>query len=171
MCLQVTAILVMYGLPRLLTGSILAHECMHAWFVLNYIDCSGKALNEGLSQLMALMWIEAQTGQVCLHTHNQKLPSRSFKHLTPAPPESLSLPPYLLYLGTVVALTDIEGAQLAVNPQHASKTTGSCCTVTLSSRQIMQHFSASHAEEKALLAILRHSHDVPSLGCLACGAM
>ena len=57
----------MYGLPRLLTGSILAHECMHAWFVLNYIDCSGKAVNEGLSQLMALMWIEAQHDQVCLH--------------------------------------------------------------------------------------------------------
>ena len=64
--LQVTAILVMYGLPRLLTGSILAHECMHAWFVLNYIDCCGKAVNEGLSQLMALMWLEAQLDQVCL---------------------------------------------------------------------------------------------------------
>ena len=62
--MQVTAILVMYGLPRLLTGSILAHECMHAWFVLNYIDCGNKAVNEGLSQLMALMWIEAQHDQV-----------------------------------------------------------------------------------------------------------
>ena len=61
---QVTAVLVMYGLPRLLTGSILAHECMHAWFVLNYIDCASKAVNEGLSQLMALMWIEAQHNQV-----------------------------------------------------------------------------------------------------------
>ncbi|KAK7842096.1 protein da1-related 1, partial [Quercus suber] len=28
---EVTAILVLYGLPRLLTGSILAHEMMHAW--------------------------------------------------------------------------------------------------------------------------------------------
>ena len=63
--LQVTALLVMYGLPRLLTGSILAHECMHAWFVLNYIDCSNKTVNEGLSQLMALIWVEAQKSQVC----------------------------------------------------------------------------------------------------------
>ena len=56
----------MYGLPRLLTGSILAHECMHAWFVLNHIDCCGKAVNEGLAQLMALLWVEAQVDQVCL---------------------------------------------------------------------------------------------------------
>ena len=26
-----SAILVLYGLPRLLTGAILAHELMHAW--------------------------------------------------------------------------------------------------------------------------------------------
>ena len=58
----------MYGLPRLLSGSILAHECMHAWLVLNYIDCCGKVLNEGMSQLMALMWVEAQVDQVCPST-------------------------------------------------------------------------------------------------------
>lgn len=63
-CVQVTALLVLYGLPRLLTGTILAHECMHAWFVLNYIDCSNKTVNEGLSQLMALIWIEAQRDEV-----------------------------------------------------------------------------------------------------------
>lgn len=28
---EVTAILVLYGLPRLLTGCILAHECTHAY--------------------------------------------------------------------------------------------------------------------------------------------
>ncbi|KAF3530114.1 hypothetical protein DY000_02036399, partial [Brassica cretica] len=32
---EVTAILILYGLPRLLTGSILAHEMMHAWLRLN----------------------------------------------------------------------------------------------------------------------------------------
>ncbi|CAA2985274.1 DA1 isoform X1 [Olea europaea subsp. europaea] len=32
---DVTAILILYGLPRLLTGSILAHEMMHAWLRLN----------------------------------------------------------------------------------------------------------------------------------------
>ncbi|MQM15849.1 hypothetical protein Taro_048803 [Colocasia esculenta] len=35
---EVTAILILYGLPRLLTGSILAHEMMHAWLRLNG-DC------------------------------------------------------------------------------------------------------------------------------------
>lgn len=67
--LQVVGLLVMYGLPRLLTGSILAHECMHAWFVLNYVDCSNKTVNEGLSQLLALMWIEAQKDQVSQTVH------------------------------------------------------------------------------------------------------
>lgn len=28
---EVTAICILFGLPRLLTGSILAHELMHAW--------------------------------------------------------------------------------------------------------------------------------------------
>lgn len=28
---EVTAILALYGLPRLLTGCILAHECTHAY--------------------------------------------------------------------------------------------------------------------------------------------
>ncbi|KAK6156178.1 hypothetical protein DH2020_010426 [Rehmannia glutinosa] len=32
---EVTAILVLYGLPRLLTGAILAHELMHGWLRLN----------------------------------------------------------------------------------------------------------------------------------------
>ncbi|KAG2278054.1 hypothetical protein Bca52824_060609 [Brassica carinata] len=31
----VTAILILYGLPRLLTGSIMAHEMMHAYLRLN----------------------------------------------------------------------------------------------------------------------------------------
>lgn len=33
-----TAVLVLYGLPRLLTGSILAHEMMHAWLRLKDLD-------------------------------------------------------------------------------------------------------------------------------------
>ena len=31
----VTAILVLFGMPRLLTGSVLAHELMHAWIKLS----------------------------------------------------------------------------------------------------------------------------------------
>lgn len=37
---EVTAILILYGLPRLLTGAILAHETMHAWLRINGIYSS-----------------------------------------------------------------------------------------------------------------------------------
>ncbi len=62
LCLQV-----LYGLPRLLTGSILAHECMHAW--LRMSGCSShqhlpEQVEEGLSQLMAYLWLEGQQAQV-----------------------------------------------------------------------------------------------------------
>lgn len=58
--LQVTAILVLYGLPWLLTGSILAHECMHAWLRLRGVTRLPLETEEGLCQLMALLWLEAQ---------------------------------------------------------------------------------------------------------------
>lgn len=58
--LQVTAILVLFGLPYLLTGSILAHECMHAWLRLNGVNHLSLDIEEGLCQLMALLWLEAQ---------------------------------------------------------------------------------------------------------------
>jgi Protein DA1 len=57
---DVTAILVLYGLPRLLTGSILAHECMHAWLRLSGFPHLSPEVEEGLCQLMALLWLEAQ---------------------------------------------------------------------------------------------------------------
>ena len=59
-CLQVTAILVLYGLPRLLTGSILAHEVMHAWLRMHGCTHLGPKEEEGLCQLVALLWLERQ---------------------------------------------------------------------------------------------------------------
>jgi hypothetical protein len=56
----VTAILVLSGLPRLLTGCILAHELMHAWLRLGGFDNLPLQVEEGLCQLMALLWLEAQ---------------------------------------------------------------------------------------------------------------
>ena len=57
---RVTAILVLFGLPRLLTGSILAHECMHAYLKFaNKTDLT-PIVEEGLCQLMAYLWIEHQ---------------------------------------------------------------------------------------------------------------
>lgn len=58
---HVSAILVLYGLPRLVTGSIVAHETMHAWLKLNHITGLKPEVEEGLCQLMALIWLEKQT--------------------------------------------------------------------------------------------------------------
>ncbi|KAF3323961.1 Protein DA1-related 1 [Carex littledalei] len=58
---QVTAILVLYGLPRLFTGSILAHEMMHAWLRLNGYTCLEPDVEEGICQVMAHMWLESET--------------------------------------------------------------------------------------------------------------
>lgn len=55
---EVTAILVLQGLPRQLTGSILAHESMHAWLRLNGYRQLSAEIEEGLCQLMALLWLE-----------------------------------------------------------------------------------------------------------------
>jgi hypothetical protein len=77
---RVTAILVLHGLPRLLTGSIIAHECMHAWLRLSgFLQGFGAAaannnnsnnnnmshqlpveMEEGLAQLMAFLWLQRE---------------------------------------------------------------------------------------------------------------
>jgi len=57
---RVTAILILFGLPRLLTGSILAHECMHAYLKLSNKTELTPTVEEGLCQLMAYLWIEQQ---------------------------------------------------------------------------------------------------------------
>lgn len=57
---EVTAILVLYGLPRLLTGSILAHELMHAWLRLNGFRNLRPDVEEGICQVLAHMWLESE---------------------------------------------------------------------------------------------------------------
>ena len=54
---QVTAILVLAGLPRVMAGAILAHECMHAWLRLSGVSHMQPQLEEGLCQLMASLWL------------------------------------------------------------------------------------------------------------------
>ncbi|KAJ0239034.1 Powdery mildew resistance protein [Hirschfeldia incana] len=58
---EVTAILVLYGLPRLLTGYILAHEMMRAYLRLNGYRNLNKVMEEGICQVLAHMWLESQT--------------------------------------------------------------------------------------------------------------
>ncbi|KAJ4812473.1 Protein DA1 [Rhynchospora pubera] len=57
---HVTAILVLYGLPRLFTGSILAHELMHAWLRLNGYKGLEPEVEEGICQVMAHKWLESE---------------------------------------------------------------------------------------------------------------
>ncbi|KAL2242046.1 UNVERIFIED_CONTAM: Protein DA1-related 1 [Sesamum indicum] len=57
---EVTAILILYGLPRLLTGTILAHEMMHAWLRLNGYRTLRQDVEEGICQVIASMWLESQ---------------------------------------------------------------------------------------------------------------
>lgn len=61
---HVTAILVLNGLPRLQTGSILAHELMHAWIHMNAVSGLPLQTEEGLCQLLAYLWIERQQTEV-----------------------------------------------------------------------------------------------------------
>lgn len=57
---DVTAVLILYGLPRLLTGSILAHEMMHAWLRLNGYRTLAQDVEEGICQVLAYMWLDAE---------------------------------------------------------------------------------------------------------------
>ncbi|GLT39103.1 hypothetical protein SLA2020_133100 [Shorea laevis] len=57
---EVTAILILYGLPRLLTGSILAHEMMHGWLRLKGYPNLSLEVEEGICQVLAHMWLESE---------------------------------------------------------------------------------------------------------------
>ncbi|KAM7516610.1 hypothetical protein LguiA_006193 [Lonicera macranthoides] len=57
---EVTAILILYSLPRLLTGSILAHEMMHAWLRLKGYPNLSPDVEEGICQVLAHMWLESE---------------------------------------------------------------------------------------------------------------
>ncbi|CAN1224921.1 Protein DA1-related 1 [Linum grandiflorum] len=57
---EVTAILILFGLPRLLTGSILAHELMHAWLRLQGFSNLSPEVEEGICQVLAHMWLDSE---------------------------------------------------------------------------------------------------------------
>ncbi|KAF5752946.1 protein DA1-related 1-like isoform X1 [Tripterygium wilfordii] len=57
---EVTAILILYGLPRLLTGSILAHEMMHAWLRLKGYPNMSPEVEEGICQVLGHMWLDSE---------------------------------------------------------------------------------------------------------------
>ncbi|GMH17838.1 hypothetical protein Nepgr_019679 [Nepenthes gracilis] len=53
---EVTAILILFGLSRLLIGSNLAHEMMHAWRHLNGYPNLSLEVEEGICQVLTHMW-------------------------------------------------------------------------------------------------------------------
>ncbi|KAK2426631.1 Protein DA1-related 1 [Trifolium repens] len=77
---EVTAILVLYGLPRLLTGSILAHEIMHAWLRLKGYPNLSPEVEEGICQVLAHMWLESE---LYSGSGNNNAPSSSSSSATP----------------------------------------------------------------------------------------
>jgi len=60
---SVTAILILSGLPRALTTSIVVHECVHAWLKL-HPNCNTRGIDrqseEGVCQLVAHLYLEDQ---------------------------------------------------------------------------------------------------------------
>jgi hypothetical protein len=69
---EVTAILVLYGLPRLLTGAILAHELMHGWLRLKGFRNLNPEVEEGICQVLSHMWLESEVMPV-----SRNMPSTS----------------------------------------------------------------------------------------------
>ncbi|KAK1409427.1 hypothetical protein QVD17_35953 [Tagetes erecta] len=57
---EVTAILVLYGLPRLLTGAILARELMQGWLRLKGYRNLNPEVEEGICQVLSYMWLESE---------------------------------------------------------------------------------------------------------------
>ncbi|CAL0331838.1 unnamed protein product [Lupinus luteus] len=84
---EVTAILVLYGLPRMLTGSILAHEMMHAWLRLKGYHNLSPQVEEGICQVLAHMWLDSEIYSV---SGNDGAPSSSSSSSSSSPSSSSS---------------------------------------------------------------------------------
>ncbi|EPS65738.1 hypothetical protein M569_09038, partial [Genlisea aurea] len=76
---EVTAILVLYGLPRLLTGWIIAHEMMHAWMKLSGYRNVRPEVEEGMCQVMARMWLESQSLNISMSETMNRAAESSFE--------------------------------------------------------------------------------------------
>lgn len=68
---EVSAILVLVGLPFLTTGEILAHELTHAFFRLNNFGKLDPQIEEGICQLISYLWLNYK-----LQTEMQRSESR-----------------------------------------------------------------------------------------------
>ncbi|KAF2605590.1 hypothetical protein F2Q70_00024737 [Brassica cretica] len=84
---EVTAILVLYGLPRLLTGAILAHELMHGWLRLKGYRNLNPEIEEGICQVLSYMWLESE---VLSDPLSRNVPSTSSSGATSSSSSSFS---------------------------------------------------------------------------------
>ncbi|WZZ48739.1 hypothetical protein YC2023_048846 [Brassica napus] len=90
---EVTAILVLYGLPRrfggsrLLTGAILAHELMHGWLRLKGYRNLNPEVEEGICQVLSYMWLESE---VLSDPLSRNVPSTSSSGATSSSSSSFS---------------------------------------------------------------------------------
>ncbi|CAH8371717.1 unnamed protein product [Eruca vesicaria subsp. sativa] len=78
---NVTAIMILYGLPRLLTGYILAHEMMHAYLRLKGYRKLNTVLEEGVCQVLGHMWLESQrcsTSNAASSASSSRTPPRTW---------------------------------------------------------------------------------------------
>ncbi|XP_042014340.1 protein DA1-related 2-like isoform X1 [Salvia splendens] len=80
---DVTAILVLYGLPRLLTGAILAHELMHGWLRLNGYRHLRHEVEEGICQVLARLWLESEVLSIPSTTFTASSSSSSSSSYSP----------------------------------------------------------------------------------------
>ncbi|KAI3427464.1 uncharacterized protein J3R85_009509, partial [Psidium guajava] len=76
---NVTAILIcMVSLGMLLTGSILAHEMMHAWLRLEGYRNLSPEVEEGICQVLAHMWLNSEIESSSINdVSSSSLPSSS----------------------------------------------------------------------------------------------
>ncbi|PRQ48542.1 putative protein DA1 [Rosa chinensis] len=61
LCYEVKEILIWYGLPRILTGSLLAQQMMRAWLRLNSLNCCpnmSPEVEKGICGYFAHRWLE-----------------------------------------------------------------------------------------------------------------
>ena len=70
----------MFGLPRLLTGCIIAHELMHAWLRMRNIASLDPQVEEGLCQLMAMLWLDRQNDMLKVIGERRELEGHKILH-------------------------------------------------------------------------------------------
>jgi Protein DA1 len=111
---HVSAILVLSGMSWLLTGAVLAHELMHAWLRMEGYRELPQAVEEGLCQLLAYLWLEGQQLEVRHVLSCDSLVASWYRART--------------CVCRLLAYLWLEEQQLEVHATHGTRTDPSPCT-------------------------------------------